>query len=332
MLLRHPGVQLEAVTSRQNAGRSLAQVFPRFASQPVARRLKFIQPDVTALLRQIGPDFRRAVVFLALPHGVAAEWAAPLVAAGVRTIDLSADFRMRSAAVYQEFYEHQHPAPALLKKAVYGLPEVRRAAIRTARLVASPGCYPTSVLLPLIPLLRAGLVSSRGLIADSLSGVSGAGRKAEEPWLFCECHGSARAYGLPKHRHLAEMEQELGLAAGRKVVLQFTPHLIPVHRGILTTIYAAPARRRADFSKAVDACLRRAYAREPFVRLLEGAALPDLKNIVETNFIEIAHRVDPRTGRLILLSAEDNLTKGAAGQAVQSMNIMLGVSETMGLL
>lgn len=332
LLLRHPGVQLEAVTSRQNAGRSLAQVFPRFASQAAARRLKFIQPDVPALLRQIGPDFRRSVVFLALPHGVAAEWAAPLVAAGVRTIDLSADFRMRSAAVYQEFYEHPHPAPALLKKAVYGLPEVRRAAIRAARLVASPGCYPTSVLLPLIPLLRAGLVSSRGLIADSLSGVSGAGRKAEEPWLFCECHGSARAYGIPKHRHLAEMEQELGLAAGRKVLLQFTPHLIPVHRGILTTIYATPARRRADFSKSVDACLRRAYAREPFVRLLEGASLPDLKNVVGTNFIEIAHRVDPRTGRLILLSAEDNLTKGAAGQAVQSMNIMLGVPETTGLL
>jgi N-acetyl-gamma-glutamyl-phosphate reductase len=277
-------------------------------------------------------------VFLALPHGVAAEYALPLLEAGCQVIDLSADFRLKSPAIYKEFYGHDHPAPELLQKSVYGLPEVHRAEIQGAQLVACPGCYPTSILLPLVPLLRAGLVQARGLIADSLSGVSGAGRKAEADYLFCECNESVRPYGVLRHRHLSEIEEQLSLAAGSTVVIQFTPHLIPVNRGILTTLYVAPAPRfagfeeLAGFSEQVAACYQKAYAGEPFVRLLEGKALPDTKNVVGTNVIEIAWRVDPRTGRLLVLSAEDNIVKGASGQAVQNLNLLCGYPETAGLL
>ncbi len=278
------------------------------------------------------------IVFLALPHGVAAEYALPLLQLGCRVIDLSADFRLRSAAVYQDFYAHEHPAPELLAKAVYGLPEVYRDQIKDAVLIASPGCYPTSILLPVLPLLRAGLIKSTGIIADSLSGVSGAGRKAELAYLFVECNESVRPYGVPQHRHLSEIEQELSLAAGTPVVIQFTPHLIPVNRGILTTLYLAPARHFSDAAGAsalneqVSQCYQAAYGDEPFVRLLDGKALPDTKNVVGTNVVEIAWRLDPRTGRLIVMSAEDNIVKGASGQAVQSFNVMCGFPETAGLI
>ena len=203
LLLTHPHAELTAVTSRQYAGQSVAKVFPRFAHYPRARTLQFSEPSPELLARQA------QVVFLALPHGVAVEFAAPLLRLGCKVIDLSADFRLKSAAVYKEFYAHDHPAPDLLAQSVYGLPEVYRAQIRSATLVASPGCYPTSILLPLIPLLRAGLIEPDTIIADSLSGVSGAGRKAEPEYLFVECNESVRPYGVPKHRHLSEIEQEL---------------------------------------------------------------------------------------------------------------------------
>lgn len=332
LLLNHPHARLAAVTSRQHAGRTVAQVFPRFASHRTARDLHFCEPQAEVLARQCG------VVFLALPHGVAAEFAVPLTSLGCRVIDLSADFRLRRAEVYKEFYVHEHPAPELLSKAVYGLPEVYRAQIKDALLVASPGCYPTSVLLPVIPLLKAGLVKPAGIIADSLSGVSGAGRKAELDYLFVECNESVRPYGVPRHRHLPEIEQELSLAAGADVVIQFTPHLVPVNRGILTTLYLAPAQHFNDVAEMevlgerIRKCYEAAYANEPFVRLLDAKALPDTKNVVGANVIEIAWRLDPRTGRLIVMSAEDNIVKGASGQAVQSFNIMCGFEETAGLL
>lgn len=332
LLLQHPHVELTSVTSRQYAGQSLAQIFPRFAQHPRARQLRFAEPKPELLAREA------AIVFLALPHGVAAEFAVPLLQHGCQVIDLSADFRLRSAAIYQEFYGHEHPAPDLLPRAVYGLPEVYRKEIRDALLIASPGCYPTSILLPLLPLLRAGLVRPQGIIADSLSGVSGAGRKAESDYLFCECNESVRPYGVPKHRHLSEIEEQLSLAAGTPVVLQFTPHLIPVNRGILTTLYTEPVPPVADaggvarLAEQVARCYQAAYASEPFVRLLEGKALPDTKNVTGTNVIEIAWRIDPRTGRLLVMSAEDNLVKGAGGQAVQAMNILAGYPETAGLL
>src|SRR5882672_9632447 len=236
LLLSHPQVELAAVTSRQYTGQTLAQVFPRFANHPKAKVLRFTEPNAELLAKQAG------IVFLALPHGVAAEFAVPLLNAGCTVIDLSADFRLRSAAVYKDFYAHDHPAPDLLAKAVYGLPEVYREQIKQSQLIASPGCYPTSVLLPTIPLLKAKLIKSAGIIADSLSGVSGAGRKAELDYLFVECNESVRPYGVPKHRHLSEIEQELSLAARSPVVIQFTPHLIPINRGILTTLYLAPEK------------------------------------------------------------------------------------------
>lgn len=326
LLLSHPHAELAAVTSRQYAGQSLAQIFPKFAHHPRAKDLCFSEPRAELLAKQA------QIVFLALPHGVAAEFAVPLLQLGCQVIDLSADFRVRSAAVYKDFYAHDHPAPELLAQAVYGLPEVYRAQIKPASLIASPGCYPTSILLPTIPLLKAGLIKPEGIIADSLSGVSGAGRKAELDYLFVECNESVRPYGLPKHRHLSEIEQELSLAADLQVTIQFTPHLIPVNRGILTTLYLTPAEGSDGLGEKIATCYRAAYSNEPFVRLLEGKALPDTKNVVGTNVIEIAWRLDPRTGRLIVMSAEDNLVKGAGGQAVQSMNILCGFPETAGLL
>jgi N-acetyl-gamma-glutamyl-phosphate reductase len=324
LLLNHPHANLVAVTSRQHAGQTLAQVFPKFASHPKTKTLRFTEPNAEVLAKQAD------VVFLALPHGVAAEYAVPLLAAGRIVIDLSADFRLKSAAVYKEFYAHDHPAPDLLKKSVYGLPEIYRAQIKKSLLIASPGCYPTSILLPLIPLLKAGLVKPTGIIADSLSGVSGAGRKAEVDYLFCECNESVRPYGVPKHRHLSEIEEQLSLAAKSPVVIQFTPHLIPVNRGILTTLYLEPAEKLTE--EKISACYQKFYGDETFVRLLEGKSLPDTKNVQGTNVIEIAWRLDSRTNRLIVMSAEDNLVKGASGQAVQSLNILCGFPETAGLV
>src|SRR5579872_4724538 len=333
LLLTHPHAELTAVTSRQYAGQTLAQVFPKFAHHPQAKLIRFTErkADLLAKVAQ--------VMFLALPHGVSAEFAVPLLQQGCQVIDLSADFRLKSPAVYQEFYGHEHPAPELLAKSVYGLPEVYRSAIKNAMLIASPGCYPTSVLLPTLPLLKSGLIKSTGIIADSLSGVSGAGRKAELDYLFVECNESVRPYGVPKHRHLSEIEQELSLAAAEPVTIQFTPHLIPVNRGILTTLYLAPrhgtfnsAEDKTVLSEKIAACYEAAYGQEPFVRLLRGKALPDTKNVVGTNVIEIAWRLDPRTGRLVVMSAEDNLVKGASGQAVQSLNLMCGWPETTALV
>ena len=257
---------------------------------------------------------------------------------GCKVIDLSADFRLKSPTVYKEFYGHEHPAPALLQKSIYGLPEFYRAEIKKTALIASPGCYPTSILLPILPLLKAELVKSNGIIADSLSGVSGAGRKVEPEFLFVECNESVRPYGIPKHRHLSEIEEQLSLAAGKAIVLQFSPHLIPVNRGILTTLYLSPEKHFANdkelaaLQEQIAQCYQKAYANEPFVRILEGNALPDTKNVTGTNMIEIAWRLDVRTGRLIVMSAIDNITKGASGQAVQSMNILCGFPETAGLI
>jgi N-acetyl-gamma-glutamyl-phosphate reductase len=324
LLLNHPHAELVAVTSRQNAGQTLAQVFPKFASHPKSKNLRFTEPNAEVLAKQAD------VVFLALPHGVAAEYAVPLLNAGATVIDLSADFRLKSPDIYKEFYAHEHPAPELLKKSVYGLPEVYRDEIKNSQLIASPGCYPTSILLPTIPLLKAGLIKPTGIIADSMSGVSGAGRKAELDYLFVECNESVRPYGVPKHRHLSEIEEQLSFAAKAKVIIQFTPHLIPINRGILTTLYLEPAENLTG--EKFSATYQKFYGDEPFVRLLTGKALPDTKNVTGTNVIEIAWRLDPRTNRLIVMSAEDNLTKGASGQAVQSLNILCGWPETAGLV
>ena len=332
LLLRHPEAEIVAVTSRQYAGKTLAEVFPKFAHYRAAQTIPFILPDAAELAKLA------EYVFLALPHGVAAELAVPLLKAGRRVLDLSADFRLRSAAVYEEFYGKTHPAPELLAQAVYGQPETYRERLKGAGLVACAGCYPTSILVPTLPLLRSGLISPEGIIADSLSGVTGAGRKADLGYIYCECNESARPYGLPKHRHLSEIEQELSIAAGTQVTMQFTPHLIPLNRGILTTLYLTPSEEIRDaesaerFSRKLADMYQKVYGQEVFVRIDGDKILPDIKNIVMSNVVEFGWKVDCRTGRLIVVSAIDNLMRGASGQAIQCFNLMAGYPETTGLL
>lgn len=323
ILLTHPAVEITAVTSRAEAGKRLDEVFPRFAKAASAD-LTFCQPDPDHIA-STGAE----VAFLALPHGIAAEIARALLERGLKIIDLSADFRLRSAETYEEFYGHPHPAPDLLAEAVYGLPEIRSEAIRKARLIASPGCYPTSIILPLLPLIRENLIDHTTIVANSMSGVSGAGRKADLAFLFCECNESARAYGVPKHRHLSEIEQELSLAAGETVTISFIPHLIPVNSGIVTTTTAKLTPGTA--AQQVSEALQLAYAKEPFVRLLGRGKPADTKMVTRTNFIDIGFEIDPRTNRLVLMSAEDNLGKGAGGQAVQSFNVMHDLDPLTGL-
>ncbi|MBC7980168.1 MAG: N-acetyl-gamma-glutamyl-phosphate reductase [Armatimonadetes bacterium] len=323
ILLNHPAVDLVAVTSRAEAGKRLDQVFPRF-SKARSADLTFSEPDPD-LIAESGA----AAAFLALPHGVAADIARALLERGLKVIDLSADFRLRSAETYEEFYYHEHPAIDLLAEAVYGLPEIHADAIEKARLVASPGCYPTSIILPLAPLLGQGLIDPCTIVANSMSGISGAGRKADLPLLFCECNESARAYGIPKHRHLSEIEQELSLAAGEQIIISFLPHLIPVNSGIATTITAQ--LRPSVAAEQIGLALESAYSNTPFVRLLGRGKPADTKHVTRTNFIDIGWETDPRTNRVILMSAEDNLVKGAGGQAVQCFNLMHGLDQRTGL-
>ena len=326
LLLMHPNAELVAVTSREQAGKTLAEVFPRFRHAVGADELLFIEPDVGAVAAS-GAE----IVFLALPHGVAADYAAGLLEKGLRVIDLSADFRLNSPSVYECFYGKVHPAPELLDEAVYGLPEVYAEAISKARLVASPGCYPTSILVPLIPLLKKGLVKTEGIAVSSMSGASGAGKKADTSLLFCEVNESVRAYGAPTHRHLSEIEQELALAAGvEALTISFVPHLIPVTAGIATTIFAQPVDG-LDSETMVEA-YQASYADKGFVRILGEGVFPDTKHVVGTNFVDVGWVHDERTGRLILMSAEDNVGKGASSQALQSFNLMGGVPLDAGLM
>ncbi|HEX4083553.1 MAG TPA: N-acetyl-gamma-glutamyl-phosphate reductase [Chthoniobacteraceae bacterium] len=323
LLIRHPGIELTCVTSRGSAGSRLEEVFPRFQAHKYSA-LKFVASEPEAIVAS-----GAKCAFLALPHGTAAPFAQALLEAGVRVVDLSADFRIKDPAIYREFYGHEHPAPELLERSVYGIPELYREPLRTADLVASAGCYPTSILLPLHPLLKAGLLEPASIVVSSMSGVSGAGRNVAVDYLYAECNENARPYGVPKHRHLGEIEQELSLAAGGKVTINFTPHLIPVTRGIITTIFAMP--RAGVTPQAITEALHAAYREEIFVRLQGEKGNVELKNVAHSNFIDIAWRHDPRTGRIILMSAEDNLVKGAAGQAVQNLNVMCGFAEATAL-
>lgn len=324
ILVRHPGADLVAVTSRQYAGKTLADIFPRFRGCGPEAGLAFIAPDADAVAAT-----EAQVAFLALPHGVASEFAIALLARGLKIIDLSADFRLDDPAVYGEFYDHPHPAPDLLKESVYGLPEVHGAAIAGARLIASPGCYPTSILLPLIPLLKAKVIDPATITVFSMSGVSGAGRKEALPLLFCECNESLRPYSVPKHRHLSEVEQELTRAAGHPVVITFTPHLVPVTAGMLTTTCVSPA---AGMGLAdLDQIYADAYGAEPFIRLLGKNGTPDTKNVISTNFLDLGWAWDARAGRYVLMSAIDNLWKGAASQAIQSFNLLNQFPSVTGL-
>jgi N-acetyl-gamma-glutamyl-phosphate reductase len=244
-------------------------------------------------------------------------------------VDLSADFRTTDPAVYKEFYDHDHPAPALLAEAVYGIPEIHRERLKSAQLIAAPGCYPTSIILPLAPFLRAGWIEPDSIVVTSLSGVSGAGRKLELRLLFGEVNDNMYTYGVPKHRHLGEIEQELSLAAGKKIALTFVPHLVPIHRGMLSTITARLTRSRTDAE--LQGVLQEAYGQEHFVEVLPAPALPEARQVANSNRIQIAARVDNRTNRLLLFSSLDNLGKGNASQAIQAANLASGLDEKLGL-
>lgn len=316
ILAGHPEVRLHAITSRKEAGMAVADLFPSLRKRV---QLKFSTPEEAPLTEC-------DVVFFATPNGVAMQQAPALLQAGVRVIDLAADFRIADVALWEKWYGMQHACPELVAQAVYGLPEVNRDRIRSARLVANPGCYPTAVQLGFLPLVEAGVVDLAHLVADAKSGVSGAGRKAETHLLFSEASENFKAYGVQGHRHHPEIVQGLAAAAGRPVGLTFVPHLTPMVRGIHATLYAR-LTREAD----VQALFEQRYSEEAFVDVLPAGSHPDTRSVRGANLCRIAvHR--PQGGdTLVILSVIDNLVKGASGQAVQNMNIMFGLPETLGL-
>ena len=316
LLAQHPNVELSAVTSRAEAGVAVSDLFPSLRGRI---DLKFSDPTSSSL-----QDCD--LVFFATPNGVAMQQARALLDAGVRVIDLSADFRITDVALWEKWYGMKHACPERIAQAVYGLPEVNRDKIRAAQLIANPGCYPTATQLGFLPLVEAGCVDTDHLIADAKSGVSGAGRKAENSLLFCEASDNFKAYGVPGHRHLPEIRQGLEAAGNCRIGLTFVPHLTPMVRGIHTTLYAR-INRDEDF----QALFERRYANEPFVDVLPPGSHPETRSVRAANVCRIAvHR--PQDGdTLVVLSVIDNLVKGAAGQALQNMNLMFGFDECAGL-
>jgi N-acetyl-gamma-glutamyl-phosphate reductase len=319
ILALHPEAEVTAVTSRQYAGKKVTEIFP---SLHAFHDLEFITPDT----EQVAAD--ADVVFTAVPHQTAMSIVPGYLEAGCRIIDLSADFRIRDRAIYEKWYQ-EHSASQLLKRAVYGLPEIYGREIAKADLTANPGCYPTSTILPLYPLLREGVITGEGIIVDSKSGTSGAGRGASVATLYCEVNESFKAYKLEGHRHTPEIEQELSVAAGRETVINFTPHLVPMNRGILTTSYSM-SDRPTSTGELLD-ILNSFYRDSNFVNILPEGTFPSVSNVRGSNFCDIGIRHDERTGRVIAVSVIDNLVKGASGQAVQNMNIMFGLAEETGL-
>lgn len=320
LLVQHPGVEVVALTAETHANQPISQLFPSLAG------------FVDLICRPLDPAALAAeaeFVFLALPHKTSMAVGADLVKRGVRVLDLSADFRLKDPAAYRTWYGFEHLAPSLLGEAVYGLPELHREEIAAARLVAVPGCYPTSAILGFSPLLARGLADPETIVIDSISGVSGAGRKPELPTHFSEANESLKAYGVGKHRHTPEIEQELSGVAGRPVIVTFTPHLAPLTRGILTTITARLAGPRS--TGELLGVYREFYRGRSFVRVLEEGRLPETKHVLHSNLCDVGLVSDARTGRVIVVSAIDNLVKGASGQAVQCFNLMAGLDERAGL-
>ena len=323
LLLGHPKIKLDAVTSRTHAGKALSTIIPKLGK--LGSGMAFIIPNLEELIRS---DIE--LFFLALPHGTSAEYAVPLLEAGKKIIDLSADFRLNSAEIYQEFYGSDHPAPQWLAQAQYGLPELHDLGWEKSFLIASPGCYPTSIILPLAPLLKNDLINGADIRVNSISGISGAGKNASERLLYCERNENAGPYGLPKHRHLSEIEEQLSHFAGQTIILSFSPHLGPMNRGLCSTITVKP--KNSLHAAEILECWQEQYSDRPFVQILRNGDLPETGRVVGTNRIDIAVMEDQRTNHYILCSAEDNLLKGAGGQAVQSMNLCNGYEESCGLL
>jgi N-acetyl-gamma-glutamyl-phosphate reductase len=317
LLAGHPHADVRAITSRKDAGTRVADLFPSLRGR---YDLAFTEPAKAGLADC-------DVVFFATPHGVAMAQARELLAADVRIIDLAADFRLSDPAVFERWYKMPHACPDLLEEAVYGLPEVNREAIRKARIVGNPGCYPTAVQLGFLPLLEAGLVDADHLIADCKSGVSGAGRKAEMNLIFAEASDNFAAYAVGGHRHLPEIVQGLERASRAPVKLVFTPHLTPIIRGILATLYAPLKDPGAD----LQALYERRYRDEPFVDVMPAGSLPDTRSVRASNMLRLAVHRPPGSDQALVIAVEDNLVKGAAGQAIQNMNLMFGLPETTGL-
>ncbi len=320
ILLQHPRAAVTAVTSEKSAGKPIASIFPH------------LRGLTDLLCEPLDPESiakKADIIFLALPHVTAQEAAYRFHHLGKRVIDLSADYRIADPSVYEKWYEHRHQYPELLKSAIYGLPELHREQIRRADLIANPGCYPTSAILGLAPLLSNGLIDQKTIVIDSKSGVSGAGRSPALPYHFPEANEGLMAYKIGSHRHTPEIEQEFSLLGGGPITVSFTPHLIPMNRGILTTIYAGLLQEKgsADILGLYD----RFYNGHPFIRLHPLGEFPNVRNVRGSNFCDIGLYVDTRTGRAIIVSAIDNLVKGASGQAVQNMNLIAGFEETEGL-
>jgi N-acetyl-gamma-glutamyl-phosphate reductase len=322
LLLRHPRVDIVLLTAERRAGKAMAEVFTQFAPYRL--------PRLTAIEQT---DWKKAalnLVFCALPHGTTQKVIKELMARSAKTkvVDLSADFRLADPGAYAQWYGHAHAAPELQKRAVYGLTEIYRSKIKSARLVANPGCYTTCAELALIPLLKGRAINQDEIVIDAKSGMTGAGRAAKEEMLFSEVSEGLHAYGVGHHRHMAELDQEFSLAAGRQVTVTFTPHLVPMNRGILSTIYVRGAKK---LPHNLHAMLLKSYAKEPFVHVLPFGQTPQTRHVRGSNMTFIGVAADRIPGRAIIVSALDNLAKGASGQAVQNMNVMLGFPETTGL-
>ncbi len=319
LLLRHPEVSIVSLTSRRYAGVKVSDIYPVFLG---LTELSFLNasPEEMAHVSD--------VVFLALPHGVSMQVAGEFLKAGKKVIDLSADFRLWNVTMYEQWYS-KHSAQDIIQEAVYGIPELYGDAISRSKLVANPGCYPTSVILGLAPLLKAKWIDDSSIIADSKSGVSGAGREPQVGTLFCEVDEGFKAYKVGQHRHTPEMEQEISILAGSNVRITFTPHLLPITRGILSTIYAT-LQKDVTTAELID-LYRAFYKGKKFVRIYKAGTFPNISSVRGSNYCDIGLFVDSRTKRVIIICAIDNLVKGAAGQAIQNMNLMCGLSEDMGL-
>ena len=318
LLLSHPYTHIKALTGDSQAGKDMAEVYPHLRFKNLPKLLTHEQVDYTGI----------DLAFCCLPHGTTQTVIANLPK-HVRVIDLSADFRLADPDSYAQWYGHPHQAPDLQKEAVYGLCELAREQVKSARLIANPGCYPTSATLPLAPLLKAGLIEPDSIIIDAKSGVTGAGRSAKQASLFTEVNDGINAYGIASHRHTPEIEQSLSLSSGHTIHVTFTPHLMPMNRGILSTIYVKLAKNQT--AESLHACLTKAYADEAFVHVLPQGQTPSTHTVRGTNDCVMAVFADRIAGRAILVSVIDNLVKGASGQAVQNMNIMFNFPETTAL-
>ena len=318
MLINHPEACIKYLASQSYAGEKFSDIYPNI-----------IAPDIVLCDLDIKKIAEASdVVFCALPHGVSAQTSAELLSYGTKVIDLSGDLRYDDAAVYEKWYGTAHANPDVMKQAVFGLTELYKEKVRSATIVANPGCYTTCSIAALYPLLKEKAVKAHGIIIDAKSGVTGAGRGAKTPLLYCEVDENMKAYGLTNHRHTSEIEQELSKAAGEDIVLSFTPHLVPMKRGILSTIYAD--LESGISGKDIEKAYAKYYSDSPFINFT-GEKIPETKHVAGSNRLDIGYKIDPRLNRVIIVSALDNIIKGAGGQAIQNMNVMFGFDEAEGL-